>query len=264
MDSSPGTGYDSVRSIGELYDAVRPYRERTDVPFYVEEAVAAGGGVLEVGCGTGRILIPIARKGVSITGIDGSPAMLARCRGQVSSEPEEVRRRVTLHEADMRDFDLGESFATAIIPFRPFQHLIETGDQLSTLRAIYEHLDPGGRLIFDVFNPDLSRIASGPTDETEDTSQTLLPDGRTFRRTGRVKAVHAVDQTLLAELIYYVTLNDVTERLVHAFAMRWFTRFEVEHLLGRAGFSLEAIYGNFDRSALVDGSPEMVFIAERR
>lgn len=264
MDTSSDPGYDSVRSIGELYDAVRPYRERNDVPFYVEEAVAAGGGVLEVGCGTGRILIPIARRGVSITGIDRSPAMLARCRRQVSSEPEEIRRRVTLYEADMRDFDLSESFAAAIIPFRPFQHLIETGDQLSTLRAIHEHLDPGGRLIFDVFNPDLSRIASGPTDETEDTAQTLLPDGRTFRRTGRVKAVHAVDQTLEAELIYYVTLNGVTERLVHAFTMRWFTRFEVEHLLGRAGFSLEAIYGNFDRSALVDGSPEMIFIVERR
>jgi len=235
-----------------------------DIGFYVDEATEAGNGVLEVGCGTGRVLVQIAKRGIGITGVDASPTMLKRCLARLVDEPPDVRRRVNLYEADMRDFDLGDTFALAIIPFRPFQHLVEPGDQLSTLRAIHEHLDPGGRLVFDVFNPDLGRIAAGPSGETEDTPETPLPDGRSFRRAAAVKAIHKVDQTVETELIYYVTSPDGrTERLVHAFRMRWFSRFELEHLLARAGFAVEAVYGNFDRSALTDDSPEMIFVAER-
>jgi len=259
------SGYDAVESMGELYDHVLPYAERADVEFYADEARKCGGSVLEVACGTGRVLLPIARRGVSITGLDGSPGMLERCRQRLSEEPDEVRRRVTLHQADMRDFDLSETFALGIIPFRPLQHLLTIGDQLSTLRSIHRHLDPGGRLIFDVFNPDITRLAAGAAEEREDTPETTLPDGSSFHRTNRVAALHIVEQISDAELIYYVTLpGGKTERRVHSFQMRWYWRFEVEHLLERAGFTLEAVYGNFDRSPLEDSSPEMIFVAEPR
>jgi SAM-dependent methyltransferase len=251
--------------MGELYDHVLPYAGRADVGFYADEAAACGGSVLEAGCGTGRVLLPIARRGVSITGIDQSPLMLDRCRQRLSDEPEDVRRRVKLHQADMCDFDLGETFALAIVPFRPMQHLLTIGDQLSTLRAIHRHLDPSGRLIFDLFNPNIKRLAAGPSEESQDMTEITLPDGSSFHRTDRVKALHIVEQISEAELTYYVTMpGGETERRVHAFEMRWYWRFEVEHLLERAGFALEAVYGNFDRSALTDDSPEMIFVAEQR
>jgi hypothetical protein len=104
---------------------------------------------------------------------------------KVAAEPAAVRDRITLHDADMRDFDVRERFAAAILPFRPVQHLTSIDDQLSCLDAIRRHLLPGGRLIFDVFNPDLKRIASPSTDEFEDTPDTPLPDGSVFRRAGR-------------------------------------------------------------------------------
>jgi SAM-dependent methyltransferase len=257
--------YDSLENLGVLYDNVGAYNERADVAFYVEEATRANGKILELASGTGRVLIPIARAGNEITGVELSRGMLARCRQRVAAEPDAVRARITLVEGDMRDFALEERFALAIMPFRPMQHLLSIEDQLSCLDAIRRHLVPGGRLIFDVFNPDLARIGSPTTAEWEDTPETPLPDGSTFRRGGRMVAVHRVDQINEVELIYYITLPDgKTERRVHAFAMRWFMRLELEHLIARAGFMLDSIYGNFDRSALSDGSPEMIVVAKAK
>ncbi|MEO7366685.1 MAG: methyltransferase domain-containing protein, partial [Gemmatimonadaceae bacterium] len=79
MNASGDSSYDSVSDIGELYDLASPYGNRRDVQFYIDEAVRSSGNVLEVGCGTGRVLLPTARSGISITGIDRSPAMLERC-----------------------------------------------------------------------------------------------------------------------------------------------------------------------------------------
>ncbi|HZN12158.1 MAG TPA: class I SAM-dependent methyltransferase, partial [Blastocatellia bacterium] len=126
MNDDPTTsygGYDDIDAVGELYDQVPIYTSRSDQEFYLDAARAAAGKILEVGCGTGRVLVPTARLGREVVGLDRSHRMLARCREKVAQEPDDVRRRVRLHEGDMRDFDLGEQFALATIPFRPFQHL---------------------------------------------------------------------------------------------------------------------------------------------
>src|SRR5689334_17940916 len=113
--------YDEYAHIAGLYDHVVPYRSRPDVAFFVEAAKEAGSPVLEVGCGTGRILIPTARAGINIVGLDLSPHMLAVCRERLKVEPEPVQSRVRLIQGDMRAFDLGETFTLVTIPFRPFQ-----------------------------------------------------------------------------------------------------------------------------------------------
>lgn len=257
-------GYDDIEEIGLLYDNVTLYNARRDADFYVEEALAHGGKVLEVGCGTGRILIPAARLGAEITGVDRSPRMLAQCRTRLGEEPPEVQKKVTLVHADMRDFDLGRQFSIIMIPFRPFQHLVTVSEQISALRAMHRHLEPGGRLVFDVFNPKIQYLVEDNSREREDTAEVILPDGRAFRRTGRVAAVHVADQYSEIELIYYVRGADgKTQRLVQGFPMRWYWRYEVEHLLTRCGFRVKAVFGDFNRSPLTDVSPEMIFMAER-
>lgn len=265
MTEHQRSGYDSLELIGELYDAVPAYTARSDVAFYVEESRLAGGETLEIGCGTGRVLLPTARTGMRITGIDESPRMLARCRLRLEQEPDSVRTCASLAQGDMRSLRLGRTFALATVPFRPFQHLLTVEDQTAALHAIHRHLDPGGRLVFDVFNPDMRLLAKDRTAETEDAPEATLPDGRSFRRASRVIAVHPDRQVSDVELIYYLTTGASEEvRLVHAFSMRWYWRYEVEHLLARCGFDLVTVYGNFDRSPLSEGSPEMVFVAERR
>jgi SAM-dependent methyltransferase len=103
MDAS---GYDHAAFIPEFYDHIVPYATRADVRFYVEAARECGGPVLELGCGTGRILVPTARAGVEIAGLDASEGMLDACRRRLRAEPPEVQGRVSLHRGDLRDFDL--------------------------------------------------------------------------------------------------------------------------------------------------------------
>jgi SAM-dependent methyltransferase len=258
------SGYDAVEIIGELYDHVPVYKARHDVDFYADEARSASGGILELGCGTGRVLIPIARLGKRITGIDSSPLMLAQCKTPLAAEPAAVREMATVEAGDMRNLDLGRTFSLVTVPFRPFQHLISVADQIAALRSVHRHLEPGGRLVFDVFNPNPRYfVDEHRADEHEDTPETPLPNGRAFRRTGCVPAIYMTDQYSEVELIYYVRNADgTTERLVQAFPMRWFWRYEIEHLLARCRFRLEAVFGDFDRSPLTDASPEMIFIAE--
>lgn len=253
------SSYDAIPDFGLLYDSVPLYAERGDIAFYVEEAKAAGGRVLELGCGTGRILLPIARAGRTIVGIDSSRRMLARCRQKVAAEPAAVQGRVALHEGDIHDFDLGTTYALIIAPFRVVQHLTTVDDQLRFLAAVARHLAPNGRLIFDVFNPRFDKLVGADGVEREDTPELRLEDGRTLRRAYRVAKVRWVDQVSEAELIYYVD----GKRYVQAFEMRWYLPAELRHLLMRAGFRVREMYGDFARGPLVDGAPEQVVIAER-
>jgi len=251
------TGYDHHAELAGLYDALPLYNARRDVEFYVELCRRAGresGDVLELGCGTGRVLIPAAEAGARMTGLDNSKGMLARCRAKASALP------VTLVEADMTRFALGRTFRLAIIPFRPLQHLIAVEEQLRCLECVREHLEPGGRLVFDVFHPNLAMLVAPASDaEFEDTPEVRLPDGRTLRRAFRLTGKHRAEQVNDAELIYYLD----GQRIVQVFPMRYFFRYEVEHLLARAGFEVAALHGNFDKSAFGDDSPEMIFTAVR-
>jgi SAM-dependent methyltransferase len=253
------SSYDAIPDFGLLYDHVPLYKERADVGFYVEEAKRAGGSVLELGCGTGRILLPIARAGVTIVGLDSSHQMLERCRANLGLEPVAVQQRVTLQRRDMHDFDLGATFALIVAPFRVFQHLTTIDAQLRFLASVGKHLAPRGRFIFDVFNPRFAVLVGADGAEHEDTPDTRLPDGRTFRRAYRIARVRWVEQVSESELIYYVD----GKRYVQAFEMRWFLPAELQHLLVRAGFRVRQMYGDFARGPLGDGAPEQVVVAEK-
>ena len=260
-------GYDEYGFVAEFYDFVEPYRQRPDVDFYVELARRSAGPVLEIGCGTGRILLPVARSGVTITGLDLSPGMLEVCRRKLAQEPVEVQARVTLREDDMRDFDLGQTFALATTPFRAFQHLETAEEQLSCLAAIRRHLQPGGTLVLDLFNPSLLFLTEeARLEEWGDEPDVLMADGRRVRRRMRIARRDWFQQIQDSEIIYYVTHPDGREeRLVHSFRMRYIFRYEAEHLLTRSGFEVEGLYAGFDGSPYGSKYPgELIFVARRK
>jgi streptomycin 6-kinase len=262
MPTDPAA-YDAVPDLGLLYDAVAGYSTRPDVAFYVREAERSGGPVLELGCGTGRILIPMARAGCTVAGLDGSREMLARCEAKLRDEPAEVRARATLHHGDARDFDLGATFGLVTAPFRLMQQVVTIDEQLGLLGSVRRHLAPGGRFVFDVYNPSFAALAAADGAEHEDTPERPLPDGRTLRRAVRIPRVRWVDQVSETELVYYLAPapGAPAERYVQAFDMRWYVRAELVHLLGRGGFRVTAIDGDFDGAPLA-GSPEMVVHAQ--
>jgi SAM-dependent methyltransferase len=259
-------GYDEYALIADLYDHVAPYRERPDISYYVEAAKESGGPVLEIGCGTGRVLIPTARAGIDIVGLDLSPRMLSICGKRLESESGAVHSKVQLVQADMREFSLSKTFRLATIPFRPFQHLTTITDQLACLESIRRHLADDGVLILDLFNPSLDALANRPAGQELDEEPAFsTPDGRRVIRRHRTVAHDRFNQLNQIELIYYVTHPDGREeRLLHSFSMRYLFRFEAEHLLARAGFEVEQVYAGFDKSAYGSKYPgELIFVAKR-
>jgi len=258
--------YDTYTFDAELYDHVIPYCERRDVDFYVEAAGLHGGPVLEIGCGTGRILIPTARAGVDIVGLDLSTHMLDVCRQRLLAEPAQVQSRVRLVQADMRAFELSQTFRLVTIPFRPFQHLTTVEDQLACLACIHRHLAPGGRLIVDLFNPSLPFLTRDNVgEEFGDEPEFSMPDGRRVTRTQKILERDYFNQVNQVELIYTITHPDGrVERLADSFPMRHLFRFEAEHLLVRSGFEVEDVYADYDRSAYGSKYPgELIFIARK-
>jgi SAM-dependent methyltransferase len=260
-------GYQTNPFVARLYNQVIPYRERPDVDFFVEAARESGGPVLEVGCGTGRVLIPTARAGISITGLDLSRNMLDVCRKGLKDEPLEVREQVRLVEADMREFELHESFRLATLPFRPFQHLLTVEDQISCIQIIHRHLIPGGKIILDLFNPSLEHLTRDDLgQEVGAEPEFITPEGIRVRRFNKTISRDYHNQINQVELIYYLTHPDrKKERIVHAFPMRYLFRFEAEHLLVRSGFKMEAVYGDYQKTPFGEQYPgELILVARKK
>src|SRR5450631_181250 len=141
-----------ARTYDPVYGVVRD--PSGDVAFYVEQARESGGPVLELGCGTGRILIPTAQCGLSCVGLDASSEMLAVLRDK--NPP----KNVELVNGRMETFDLGDRrFQLVTAPFRAMQHLLDVEAQLETLENVRRHLASGGAFVFDVFDPKLDRMA---------------------------------------------------------------------------------------------------------
>jgi SAM-dependent methyltransferase len=271
MKSVPGglvrknSGYENLEFVSDFYDAMYDNPARRDIEFFVDYAKKADGRILELGCGTGRVLIPTVVAGCEITGLDFSPYMMQKCRKKITRLSVETRKNIRLIQGDMTNFATGEKYTLTTIPFRAFQHLITIAEQKACLHCIHQHLKAKGRLVFDVYHTYLPRLIDTKYFMEMEVGPALtLPDGRVIKRTNRTAAFHHAEQYNDIELIFYVNHPDgKKERMVHAFPMRYFYRYEIEHLLSLNGFKIMEFYGNFDKSQFSDESPEMIFVAEK-
>ncbi|HEY0613767.1 MAG TPA: class I SAM-dependent methyltransferase [Candidatus Elarobacter sp.] len=156
-----------------------------DVAFYVGRCAEAGGPVLELGCGTGRITLPLVRAGLSVTGIDLSGPMLQRLRAKAASLTPAEQARLELRCADMAEVDLARRFARVICPYSAFTYLVEPERRARALARVREHLAPDGRFILDVFVPD-GRIEALPPGHVHHDYRRTLGDGSILERTKTV------------------------------------------------------------------------------
>ena len=227
-----------------------------DISFYLELARASGGPVLELGCGSGRVLLPIAREGIPVTGLDVSPEML-----------DELRRKdppsnLDVVECGMESFDFGSRrFRLIFSGFRAIQHLEKVEDQVACVERAYRHLEPGGVFAFDVSAPWLPGIARAQWDDAERVRFTDGPERVVRRASVRIDHVAQV-----VEIFFRYDRRRRGRPLEPRFArfrQRYFFRYELEHLLARAGFEGSEFFGGFDRRPYDYVSGETVVLTRR-
>lgn len=231
-----------------------------DLPFYRELARRTGGRVLEVMCGSGRLLAPLAQAGLRLTGTDSSPAMLNLARARVATAG--VAARVTLEAGDIRSDTPSGSYNLAFVALNGFMHLVTVDEQLAALQRMRDALAPGGLLALDVFNPHARALADCNGELTLD---------RVFRLENGNRVHKFVAQRAdLAEQLNYVTFfydecdeSGMVRRTSQHMTLRWHYRYELEHLLERAGFRVEAVYGSYDLDPLRADSDTMLVVAHR-
>jgi SAM-dependent methyltransferase len=244
-----------------LYDA---FSFDADMPLYMDLAATSGGRVLEVACGSGRLLLPLVRAGHHLVGVDVSPHMLAVARQKLERE----RLQAELVEADMRTFDVHDRgpFDLAIVAVKSFAYLTEQADQLACLERINAHLRPGGVLAIDFLNPQPEWVGAAPGSMRDDLLQRSEEHGLTVSRVESVVTTDAARQVRVIRSAYEV-IDDhgavVAKRFVE-WSYRYTYRFEAEHLLARGGFEIQAVYGGYGREPFTSDSQSVVFVAGRR
>jgi SAM-dependent methyltransferase len=250
-------------TIAALYAAEFPAEmDDPDAAFLLAFASRTGGPVLDLGCGAGRFLVPLAEAGYVVTGIDTAAAMLAEARAAVADAG--VTEKVTLRQDDFRTLaTLGDArYALAFCAQNTFLHMPDATAQQAALRAIAAHIRPGGLLVLDLIhpNPELLGAYYGAI-----THEATFESAEGHRVDRFVSAFYrAATQTVEATWFYDITAPDRTlHRVVVPFSMRLIGRYEIELLVQGAGFAVEAIYADTDLSPLDDGADRMIVVAVR-
>jgi SAM-dependent methyltransferase len=211
--------------------------------------------VLEIGCGTGRIFCDALKQGADIYGIDQSELMLGKLKEKVASA-EHYRVQVI----DALEYRSENKFNLIIAPFRMFMHILAVEDQLKFLRNVFENLAENGEYIFNVFNPDLSRIQTGD-------KENLRFEGE--YKPGRIMKFYDSSRPDLLNQCQHVTFRfqwDDNGKMMEdkfSFPMRYFFRFEIQHLVERAGFKSVNIYRDFEYNELNGDLKEFVVVCRK-
>lgn len=234
----------------EIYDLEYAW-VKSDIPFWVDlarEYAGANGRALELACGTGRVLLPVAAGGTTATGIDQSPWMLDVARRKLRLAPDPVQARVQLEQGDMRTFDLSQQYEFIYLPFNTFLILVTAQDQLAMLERVRAHLKPEGVFAFSMFVPDVNRLipasegiwkleldqkGEGGRRFQRDNSREVDPVRQIMRNTFRMREYQ--DDALVHEWVSDLTLTYIFPR-------------ELEHLVARAGFEFVHYWADYSRT----------------
>lgn len=251
----------SDATLARLYDAF-PFD--ADIDFYLDLARACSGPVLEVACGTGRVLVPLAKAGFEVTGLDGSPHMLAVAREKLATVGPEVEARTTLVEGDMRSFALDRRFGLAILPVKSFAYLTTREEQQAALRSIARHLQPGGRFAIDLLNPRPEWLGMPPGSLRNDLTHNVTEAGVVVSRTETAVSTDLAAQIRVIRSAWEVISSDggVTKRIVE-WSFRYTYRFEAELLLEQAGFTIEHVFGGYQCEPFTSDSTVLLVVARR-
>ncbi len=251
----------------DMYELIAPYYDLEhagyleDVDLYCNYAASTGSPVLEVGCGTGRLLAPLAQQGQEIVGVDLSPAMLARGRARL--EAAGLLKRVELVEADARALRLNRQFRLAFVALNSFAHFVTRDDQRAALGSIHQHLLPGGTLILDLPNADLRRYQQA---EGQLFLQGVWADERQHEQVSHLIAATSDPEARALCLTHFYDIHPQggpLRRIVAQHSLALISPGEAELLVASCGFQISQLFGDYDLNPCDDASPRLIVVATR-
>lgn len=256
--SATPTPYDDI---AELYD-LEHADHRDDIALMRNVVSTVGDPVIEFGCGTGRILVPIAQDGYSVTGVDNSPEMLDRAQQAVNDLDLTDHVSLHLHGMDAALPLPPGTFGVGIFSLNGLMHLETQHSQIAALRQACRLLDPRGQLVIDLFNPTpdyLTYLATGPHLEGSWTTD----EGNEIEKWSH-RSVHPAQQHIRTRVWYdQVDPQGAVQRSRTAFTLRYIHAAELTLMLRSAGFVEWQLYGSYDLDPFGDSSDRLIVLAER-
>ena len=246
----------TYRLAAKFYDL---FGSKNDLGFYKELALKSGERALELGVGTARVAIPLARAGIRVVGIDNSDHMLRVAREKLAREIESVRSRVILKKGDMRIFELEQFFPFIYIPASTFDHCVTVEDQMRTLGRVHKHLEKDGTFAFDLeqVTPDKPET-SWWIDRKEISGKRMVVRSIFTRR-------NITERTSSLDLFFDVYRNGKLIERYHEYGkVAIISKEEITELLRKSDLEIEAIYGDFDKSRYQIGSPRIVLVIRKK
>jgi len=251
---------DPYSSIAELYDLEHSSFEG-DLDLYLNLALAVGDPILELGCGTGRLLVPLAEAGHRVVGIDASQPMLERAR--VALEVAGVSDRVALHHGSMTEATAvpDGSFGLAVVALNGLLLLPSADEQRQALTTARRALDPRGQLVLDILNPTPETLRSFDQTIAHEGTWPVAGQARVDKYTAR--RVSPADQRIETELWYdIISADGIVRRVATSYPMRYIHRAELELMLELAGFTEWLFYGSYDLDPFDDTAERLIATAE--
>lgn len=238
--------------MAEFYDLI--YGDELDLDFYMLEARNARGPVLEVGCGTGRILLRLLEEGIDASGVDISERMIEELKRKAREkgiEPE-------VYIADMQDFKIGKRFKLIAVPYRSFLHLTDEQKMRKALENFFGHLESGGRLIIHSYNPSEEELEMTDEFHHYESEDIESKDGKSFKVEWFLKYDPKSNQGH-----YRITMDAREGKKEYEMMLFFIDEKRMHELLKGAGFKNIRLYCGFDYGEYSDDCREAIWIAEK-
>lgn len=225
-----------------------------DLSFWLQIANRYGADILELGCGTGRITVPLALEGFAMDGIDIEESMLNVAKNKASQE----NLNINFTLSDFREFDINKKFDLIILPFCSMGHILNLQDFEKTMSCIKEHLKPNGKFVFDLYNPNLE-ILTRPSDNTyiltkykdKDNNEIIMKEKNTYDNSTQINYI----------TFYYERNGEIDDQ--DEYVMKIYFPKEIDALIKYNGFKIDEKLGDFNFNSFSKSSMRQIFICSK-
>lgn len=234
-----------------------------DLDFLINFSREINDAVLELACGTGRVMIPLAENGLEVYGIDNSEEMLKIGREKIKTLPVDVKSKLHFQYGDMSSFNLNRKFRLVLIPFNSFLLLLKKEEQESCLKCVRSHLTDDGFFVLDIYSPNFKLIAQD-TNEMKFLRHFYVPPIEKVVIQWEYLKRDMAEQIAYSDFLYemYDKHGNLSRR-ASSLRMKIIFRYEMEYLLEKCGFRIIDLFGDYNKTPYTEESRQMIFVCKK-